>query len=434
MAFQRFSFNSLDEIQTSLKRLNLELPFSDAFDSMQTPVKIGGKTAPNSWACHPMEGCDGSEDGSPGELTHRRYKRFAQGGAGLLWVEAIAVRPEGKAVPRQLFLDQKNVGAFAALRESISQNARESGNEEPICLTQLTYSGRFSKPGNYFAPKIVQRNPTLDPLRNITTDDCIISDDELKRLEDAYVETAILAEKAGFDGVDLKACHLYLISELLGGFNRKGEYGGSYEGRTRFLRNIFAKVKSAVGKDFILACRLNFYDGIPHPYGWGMNQDGTLTPDFTEPLKLVGQLIESNLALLNITMGTPYYNPHVNRPYDQGGYEPPEEQLRGVHRLLSAAKIAQATYPKLPVVATGFSWLRQFAPYLAAGCKTNGWATFIGLGRQSFAYPDFPNDLKNDGVFHKEKCCICCGKCAELLRASRPSGCVVRDRNVYDRL
>lgn len=433
MSFKKFSYRQLDEVIEDCGMLGLELPFSQNSGILRRPVDIDGFQAPNSIAIHPMEGNDGERDGSPGELTVRRYKRFAASGAGLIWFEAVAVKHEGRAIPRQLWIRPDNADAFKSLMNTIREIAvKESADgSKPLCVMQLTHSGRFSKPEGKPAPVIAYHNPYLNQRLNLDPDYPVITDDELERLEEDFEKAAVLAKEAGFDGVDVKCCHRYLNCELLSAYNREGKYGGSFEGRTRFLLNVIDRIKSRVGKDFIVATRLNVYDGIPFPYGWGMDKEDYRRYDLSEPMKLVGILQERNVRLVNMTMGTPYYNPHVNRPYDAGGYIPEEHQLEGVARLINGIGEIKRAYPQMRIVGTGFSWLRQFSPNLAAGCLEKGMADFIGFGREAFAYPDFARDILQKGELDERKCCISCSKCADILRAGGTAGCVIRDAAVY---
>lgn len=431
MNFQPFDFSGISILEGECAARGLRLAFSRNTGALARPVRVGKRTLPNSLAVHPMEGSDGEPDGSPGEFTARRYDRFARGGAGLLWFEAVAVVPEARASKRQLWLHEGNLDAYKRLFEDMMKAAAEQGGHEPLVIMQITHSGRFSKPQGAPAPLLGCHDPYLDERFHVPADLPALTDTQLEALEDRYAESAILAKRAGFHGVDLKACHRYLISELLSAHTREGRYGGSFEGRTRFLLNVAEKVRAAVGKDFILASRLNIYDGIPYPYGWGVDRDDFKKPDFSEPKRLIAELARRGVSLVNLTMGTPYYNPHVNRPYDKGGYVPDEHPLVGVARLISGAAEIQREFPGLAVVGTGYSWLRQYAANLAAANIEGGNATIAGFGREAFAYPDFAADILNSGGMRPEKCCIACGKCAELLRAGGPAGCVVRDGRVY---
>lgn len=432
--FKPFKYDSIEMIQKDLAENGIILPFSENLDALKKPVQAGQYEIPNALGNHPMEGCDGNFDGSPGELTIRRYQRFAKGGAGLLWFEAVAVVPEGRANPRHLWIHPENVDQFKKLTETIAQTAVNQSGKIPLCIMQLTHAGRFSRPVDKPQPVIAYHNPHLNQRMKLEEDYPVITDDALEKLEDAYVQAALLAKEAGFHGVDIKACHRYLSSELLSAYAREGKYGGDFQGRTRFIRNIARKIRDRLGKDFIIASRMNVYDGIPYPYGFGTDKNDFTKVDLTEPLQLIEELMQLGLSILNVTMGTPYYNPHVNRPYDKGGYIPEESQLKGVERLLLGAGEIQKSFHNLVVVGTGYSWLRHLAPHFAAGIIEAGMAKVIGFGRQSFAYPDFARDILNDSGFKREKSCIACGKCTELMRAGSVTGCVVRDAQIYAKL
>ena len=433
MPFKKFSYLHLEDVIEESRQLCLDLPFSQNTSILKRPVDIGEFRAPNSIAIHPMEGSDGERDGSPGELTTRRYGRFAASGAGLIWFEAVAVVPEGRATPRQLWIHPENIASFSSLSNMIREVAGgESGDgTAPVLIMQLTHSGRFSKPDGKPAPVIAYHNPYLNRRLNLELDYPVISDDELEQLEEKFENAALLARDAGFDGIDVKCCHRYLNCELLSAFQREGRYGGDFDGRTRFLLNIIDRIRSRLGSSFIVATRLNIYDGIPYPYGWGVDRDDYLKRDLVEPLKLVGLLRQRNVKILNLTMGTPYYNPHVNRPFDMGGYVPEEHPLTGVARLITGIGQIQQAYPDICIVGTGFSWLRQFVPNLAAGCLEKGLATMVGFGREAIAYPNFARDILVNGIMDEKKCCISCSKCSDILRQGGMAGCVVRDAQVY---
>lgn len=433
MQHSEFNYGSLEQLISAVHSLGLKLNFSKNLELFKKRVEVDGFVIPNSLAIHPMEGSDGELDGRPGELTKRRYECFSTGGAGLIWFEAIAIVNEGRASPRQLWITEENVSDFQKLFDSMVASAqKENGNGFiPLCIAQLTHSGRYSKPEGKPAPIIAYHDPYRDTKHNIDPYLPVIEDNELERLEDAYVEAAVLAGKAGFHGVDVKCCHGYLNCELLSGFTRKGRYGETFEGRTRFLTNIVDKIRNRLGKDFIIASRINIYDAIPYPYGWGVNKGDVAKYDMTEPIKLLQILYKKGVRLVNLTMGNPYYNPHVNRPYDKGGYIPSEHPLVGVERMINGIGEVQKALKDIVVVGTGYSWLRQFSANLAAGSLEKGLATIIGYGREGFAYPDFARDIIENGEMKKEKCCITCGKCAELLRAGTTSGCVIKDSRIY---
>lgn len=427
MERNRFNYRTLDELKREIQHLNVNCPVDEDLDVLLEEIKIGDKVIPNRLAIHPMEGADSNDDGSPGELTLRRYHRYAGGGAGLIWFEAVAVNESGRANSSQLYLNENTVGAFKSMVETVRERAQEvMGKDfEPYLVIQLTHSGRFGENRN-----ILFHHDLVDKAAGISKEKAVMTDEELEQLEDDFLKTARLAREAGFDAVDIKACHRYLLSENLAAHSRKGRYGGDYENRTKLLKNTIKKIAEEVEID--LAVRMNVYDAIPYPYGWGTDQEGN--EDHTEPERLVRELENLGVKLINITAATPYLWPHINRPYDlpgSRGYQPPEHPFIGVERLLRLGRVVQEAASKAIVVGTGFSWLRQFAPYVAAGVIKNGWATMVGFGRQAFAYPDFARDIVENRALNPRKVCITCSKCAELKAGKKHSGCVVRDKEVY---
>ena len=112
-----------------------------------------------------MEGCDADEGGAPTDWTTRRYRRFAKGGAGLVWIEAVSVLPEGRANPHQLMITEENLPAFKKLADDIREAAREEGMEAPRVIVQLTHSGRWSRPVDEKRPIRAWRSQVLDSIR-----------------------------------------------------------------------------------------------------------------------------------------------------------------------------------------------------------------------------------------------------------------------------
>jgi 2,4-dienoyl-CoA reductase-like NADH-dependent reductase (Old Yellow Enzyme family) len=428
---KRFKFSSIDDLRIALDEMGIFLPLADDTAILKEPLQISTKQIPNRMVNHPMEGADGDKQGRPQELTRRRYIRFAEGGAGLIWFEATAVVEEGKANPRQLLLSKETAKDFQALLQDTLKASEQAfgSHHRPYTVLQLTHSGRYSKPFAKMQPIVAVANPSLEG--HVAASQRIITDEDLAALEDRYVDAAGLASEIGFDAVDIKSCHRYLISELLSAHTREGIYGGSFENRTRFLLNIVDKIKAHPACEIDVAVRMNGFDSIPHPYGWGNRLQNYHQIDLSEPSRLAQLLRDRGVSLINISAGNPYYNPHVGRPYDLGPYVPKEHQLYSVERMLKTAADIQRAVPEVPIVATGFSWLREFAAACAAGGIKEGWFQLAGFGRQSFAYPDFARDILGKGEMGRKKCCIACGKCTELMRLDGVIGCVVQDAEVY---
>ena len=431
MKHEKFHYKNLEEIQKKTEEIGVKIPISQDLSQLFQPVSKSGLRFENRFAIQPMEGCDAAPDGTPGELTKRRYDRFARSGAGLIWLEAVALQPQARAKPNQLLLTRDNADGLKALVAQIKETALKEHGFAPVIIMQAAHSGRYSNPNGFSEPIIAYNNPCFEKDNPIDSSR-IITDDELRKLEETYGEAAKLAQEAGFDGVDIKSCHRYLCSELLSAYERPGDYGGSFENRTRLLRNGIMAAQASTTGDFLVTSRLNMYDGFPYPYGFGVTPESGLIPDLTEPLKLVDVLHRQlGVKLLNITIGNPYVNPHVNRPYDRGNYVPEEHPFEGLARMMDCVGAAQKNNPELVVLGSGFSYLRQFAPYQAAGSVEEGICTLTGFGREAFAYPDFIQDLKKNGQLDSRKCCVSCGACAKLLRAGKAAGCVVRDAGHY---
>ena len=418
----KFNYKTVDDLKTRAEELNLNIGFSDNYKILSRKVEVEpGFILKNAISVHPMEAFDGKFDGSPDELTIRRYKRFAESGAGLIWLEAVAVQEDAKTAPRQLMITEKNLDDYKRLVELIKNTA---GSDTKI-VVQLTHSGRFSKP-----PVITCHNTTLNTRLNLDPSYPCVSDDYLKRVEETFENAAVLSQQAGFDGVDIKVCHRYLFSELLGAFDRDGEYGGSYENRTRIFKNTVKRVRDRLGNSMALASRFGISDVIPYPDGFGTTPTGEI--DLTETLKLIGEVNQLGLNLMNITMGTPYYNPHINRPYEHnvGGAYPPSDPLVNLSNFIDYTSQVQKAYPNMTFVGTGYSYLRQFAFNAGAYSIENDLIKVVGFGRCAFAYKGFAKDMLN-GFMDSKKCCLTCSKCTEIMRAGGTTGCPIRDSEVY---
>ncbi len=422
-----FSFTSADELRLYIERNGLNIPFSKDISPLSAKPVIhhgtGDITLKNALATHPMEGCDANTDGSASELTRRRYDRFSSSGAALIWMEAISVVPEARTSDHQMYLHEKTADSFKGLVEDIKK-------KDCFVVAQLTHSGRFAKNSDTPHALFATKSAPFDAVRPWDKETPILTDDYLDRLPEKFAAAAKLAEDAGFDAIDVKACHQYLLDELLSAHTREGKYGGSFENRSRLMIDCFDAVRSVLKKETVLASRLSFSDMIEAPYGFAVAEGSPVTPDFTETKKLLEILTAKGLSLVDMTMGSPYFNPHINRPYNRGSYAPPEHPLVGLERLIGASGEIQAAFPALTVIGTGYSYLREFAPYVAAGALKEGCAKMIGFGRMAFAYDNFANDMMA-GKVDPRKVCIACSKCAEIKKLSGHTGCPIRDQEIY---
>ena len=428
----RFRLRTPDDLAGEARRLGLDIPFRDDLSGLLGKSSVGGRGVPNRLVVLPMEGADAETSGAPSDWTRRRYRRYASGGAGLIWCEAAAVRRDGLSNPGQLLLTEGSLGGFARLVEEIRTAAgKEWGpGHRPLVILQLTHSGRFAKPEGRPRPLIVQNNPHLAPLLDLPPDTPVVSDDELAGIRDDFVEAADLAAAAGFDGVDIKACHGYLVSETLAAHSREdSRYGGPFENRSRLLLEIVRRIREEA-PGLLVTSRLSATDAVPFPYGFGMDRDEPGRIDLTETKALVRLLDRAGVGFLALSLGIPAWKPHIGRPFDEpvpGSEVPGEHPLEGVARHLGVATEIQRSSPGVAVIGAGYSWLRALGPGVGAAMVADGRSAAFGLGRGALAYPDFAADLLRRGRLSPRKVCTTCSLCSHLLRRQRRVGCVVRD-------
>jgi NADPH2 dehydrogenase len=461
------SFRSASSLAQHLAGLGWTLPFDDQIltapasplaEAIEIPWHAGAKRVGNRFAVQPMEGWDAEPDGRPSELTLRRWQRFGESGAKLIWGgEAVAVLPEGRANPNQLLLNEQTAPWLAVLREELVKTHRERFGNADDLLTglQLTHSGRFSHPRekSRLEPVIAYHHPILDarfgPVGSSVAEREPVSDAELGAIVEAFAATARLAAKIGFDFVDLKHCHGYLGHELLSAFHRPGAYGGSFENRTRFLRDVVAAVR-ATAPTLEIGVRVSAYDSVPFatdpvsgagvpaehanlvPYTWGFGVDPEepRRPDLTETRQLLALLESLGVRLVNISAGSPYYSPHLQRPAlfpPCDAYAPPEDPLAGAARLLAATRELKAEFPALVYVSTGWSYFQDYIPHFAQAAVRAGGTDFVGLGRMMLAYPELPADVLDKGCLDRKRICRTFSDCTNGPRQGLVSGCYPLD-------
>ncbi|MFW9818123.1 MAG: flavin oxidoreductase/NADH oxidase [Candidatus Thorarchaeota archaeon] len=443
--FEQFNYKTLNELENKITELGLDIPVYPRLEILQQRVHIHNLFIPNRLAIQPMEGFDASLEGFPKELTYRRYKRYAKGGAGLIWFEATAIDHDCRSNPHQLVLSKETTENMKKLvsftRKLCNKALKNLGfTSKCILIIQLNHSGRYTvKDGKKF-PIRAYHDAELDKVKNLSKKDgLVISDKDLEKLEDIWVQKAVLAKKIGFDGVDIKACHGYLIHELFTSrLRKKSIYGGeSIKNRSRFFLNIIRKLNEELKneRNFIITSRISVYDGIPYPRGFGIepieNENFPATIDLSEPLVVINKLYKLGVRLINITAGNPHYKPQITRPFDQavkGGFLPNEHPLYGVNRLLNLATLIKNHLPEdMVIVGSGYSYLRQYAGYIASGMAHEKRVDICAFGRMALANPNFPKQIFQEGIIDKRKVCITCSKCSEFMKLGKNVGCATRD-------
>src|SRR5215467_13363427 len=459
------SLKDVKQFLEHARSLGLKIPcdtekIEQAASPLLSPLVRSGLKIGNRIAVQPMEGWDGTADGRPSELTMRRWQRFGQSGAKLIWGgEAVAVCHEGRANPNQLVIAPHTREGLAELRGVlIEEHRKTTGSDEGLLLgLQLTHSGRFCKPNAHDRPepRILYHHPILDRRIGLPGDYPVLTDGEIVRIIEQFYSAAKIAWDLGFDFVDIKHCHGYLGHEFLSAHTREGQYGGSFENRTRFLREVVEGIR-AVAPRLSIGVRLSAFDTIPFrpdparslprkpgpgiperheqlvPYRWGFGVDANrpTEPDLSEAAKFLALLEELRIRMVNITAGSPYYNPHVQRPAlfpPSDGYLPPEDPLIGVARQLRATRELKQLFPNLLFVGTAYTYLQDFLPHVAQAAVREGWVDAVGLGRMTLAYPEILWDAANGRAVQHKRVCRTFSDCTTAPRNGLPSGCYPLD-------
>jgi NADPH2 dehydrogenase len=448
-----------------LQSLHLNIPCDrelarGAESPLRWPLVKGEIKIGNRIAIQPMEGWDGSPDGNPTESTIRRWQRFGRSGAKLIWGgEAVAVAHEGRANPNQLMAAEHTGEGLHRLRTAlIEEHRRTTGSDDGLLIgLQLTHSGRYSRPNSHdrVEPRILFHHPILDRRLGLPDDYPLLTDAEIGEIIANFQRAALLAWHLGFDFVDIKHCHGYLGHEFLGAHTREGRYGGSFENRTRFLREVVQGIRS-IAPGLHIGVRLSAFDTIPFlsdpqrssngkpgagipeksetliPYRWGfgVNPLAPTETDLTETIRFLSLLEELDIRLINITAGSPYYNPHIQRPAlypPSDGYQPPEDPLIGVARQMEATRQFKERFPNLIFVGSAYSYLQDFLPNVAQASTRQGWVDMIGLGRMVLTYPELLWDATEGKMIQHKRICRTFSDCTTAPRNGLPSGCYPLD-------
>ena len=450
------SLKGADEFAAYLNQLGVDLEFDRELQAgkdspLGASYRLDDFTIGNRFSILPMEGWDGTEDGRPSELTIRRWRNFGASGAKLIWGgEAVAVRHDGRANPNQLISNEATTGALESLRETLLAGHREAGEsiDDLLIGLQLTHSGRFARPNDKkrLEPRILYRHPILDHKFGITSDEAIFSDGEIDDLIGDFVCAAVRADSAGFAFVDLKHCHGYLGHEFLSARTREGRYGGSFENRTRFLRELVAGVRRDA-PNLKIGVRLSAFDFLPfkmgddkrgvpeeqvgdYPFAFGGAADDPLKIDLAETMQFFTLLDELRIKLVCVTAGSPYYNPHIQRPAlfpPSDGYLPPEDPLVGVARQINVTAQLKTRFPQLCVVGSSYTYLQDWLPHVGQHYVREGLVDFVGLGRLVLSYHDLPLDVLRGNRLQTKRICRTFSDCTTGPRNGLVSGCYPLD-------
>ena len=464
------SMRDVKRFQAHIEALGVSIPCQEQFitgseSPLAKSLERGGFRIGNRIAVQPMEGWDGTLDGKPTESTIRRWKRFGRSGAKLIWGgEAVAVSRQGRANPNQLVAATHTGEDLAHLRAVLLEEHRQTAGSDAGLLIglQLTHSGRFCRPNpdHRPVPRILHRHPILDGRLKLPADYPLLTDGEIQRIIEDFHRAARIAWEMGFHFVDVKHCHGYLGHEFLGAHTREGGYGGSFENRTRFLREVVEGIRSHA-PGLKIGVRLSAFDTVPFrpdpklstaeklgpgiaedhahllPYHWGfgLDQQRPTEPNLAETFSFIELLQKLGITLVNLTAGSPYYNPHVQRPAlypPSDGYMPPEDPLMGVARQMQLARAVKDRFPGMIFVGSGYSYLQEFLPNVAQAAIHDNWIDCVGLGRMVLTYPEQLWDAVEGAPTQRKRICRTFSDCTTAPRNGLPSGCYPLDSYYKD--
>ena len=459
------SLKDVGAFQAHLRALDLEIPcdsqiITGAQSPLRAPLVRGPFKIGNRIAVQPMEGWDATRDGAPSENTFHRWKKFGRSGGKLIWGgEAVAVCHDGRANPNQLLASPRTRERLGELRTVLRhEHIQTTGSDAGLLVgLQLTHSGRYCRPNEHTRPepRILYHHPWLDRRLNLPSDFPLLTDGEIESIIEDFHRAAVMAWQLGFDFVDIKHCHGYLGHEFLSAHTRQGRYGGTFEGRTRFLREVVEGIRS-LAPGLHIGVRLSAIDTVPFhrdpsetgkgksnrgvaepytdflPYRWGfgVKQMDPTDADLSEPERFLSLLEQLGILLVNITAGSPYYNPHIQRPAlypPSDGYLPPEDPLVGVARQMATTHELKRRFPKLLVVGSAYTYLQDFLPNVAQAAVREGLVDFVGLGRMVLTYPEFLWDASEGNQIHRKRVCRTFSDCTTAPRNGLPSGCYPLD-------
>ncbi len=459
------SVRGVERFQECLNSLRLTIPcdrgLARGWESpLGQPLVRDGIKIGNRIAIHPMEGWDGTAEGNPTDRTIRRWQRFGRSGAKLIWGgEAVAVSHSGRANPNQLVAALHTREGLAQLRAAlVEEHRRATGSDNGLLIgLQLTHSGRYSRPNSNGRPepRILYHHPILDQRLGLPADYPLLTDAEIGVIIEDFHRAGRMAWELGFDFVDIKHCHGYLGHEFLSAHTREGPYGGSFENRTRFLKEVAQGIRSAA-PGLQIGVRLSAFDTVPFrpdperslpgkpgpgipetfdrliPYQWGfgVNPHNPTEAELAETVRFLALLEELEIRMVSLSAGSPYYNPHIQRPAlypPSDGYQPPEDPLMGVARQMQVVRQLKQQFPRLIFVGSAYSYLQDFLPHVAQAAVRQGWVDSVGLGRMVLTYPELLWDALEGHTIQRKRICRTFSDCTTAPRNGLPSGCYPLD-------
>ena len=176
----------------------------------------------------------------------------------------------------------------------------------------------------------------------------------------------------------------------------------------------------------------NFDHCLPYRYAFGVKMENPVEYDLTETFAFIDLCAELGVKIINLTAGSPYYNPHIQRPAaypPSDGYQPAHDPLIDVARQIDVVRQIRARASKnLVIIGSAYSYLQEFLPHVAQAVVRDGWTDMVGLGRVSLSYPAILSDAARNGSLEKKFICRTFSDCTTAPRNGLISGCYPLDK------
>ncbi len=366
------------------------------FQTLLSPLTIGGVTFRNRMAVSPMSTCHVEDDGTVNQRYIDYMEARAKGGYGLIYTEYTTVKKEGRAEVKQLAIyDDRFIPGLKKLTDAVHRHGAK-------IFVQLHHAGGrgTSEASDGCTESVTAQNCPGCPVlpHELTTEECY-------GLVGYFADAAERAVRAGFDGVDVHCGHGYLLSDFLSPSmnKRTDEFGGDIYSRARLPILIFKGIKERCGKDFPVTVRMN---------GEEFTTEGT---NPTEARIIARFFEEAGVDAINATVGG-----DVTQHFALRG----NDSRPGSNNIYSKT-IKDAV--SIPVFTVG----RMNDPYYMEDALITGAGDMIVMGRQSLADPEFPNKVAEGRV--DDICpCICCDQSCVGYRNISGVSCLANPQTGYE--
>ncbi|MEB5967249.1 NAD(P)/FAD-dependent oxidoreductase [Comamonas testosteroni] len=383
--------------------------------------RIGSLELKNRIVMAPMGENFGGDDGICGERTQAYYEARAQGGTGLIIMGTTAISwPSGTSEPHQLGISNDR---FIPGLAEVTRRVHAHGGKIAV---QINHSGKVAAHDRacgreMWVSSLPPDGPVHDGMRTITPKEFstfvgvgpyperyrIMDKADIAQMVEWFAAAALRAKQANFDAVEVHCAHNYMVANFLSPFfnSRTDEYGGSYENRSRLLREVLTAVRERVGPDYPVWVRLDAEE---------MHTPGGITMD--EALKTARLCEELGMDAISVSA-------YARMPTGSAFTDAPIPQKENAYREF-ARQFKQAV--SLPIISAGRWELDD-----AADAVTRGEIDFVAMGRKLLAEPDMASKLQANAA-KDVRPCIYCYACVSEIFVNRGIKCAVNAQTGHE--